>query len=64
MQENPGSKKQENTTRLNKYIAHCGVCSRRKAAELVKSGQIRVNGEIEKNPSYMVKDLDQVSYKR
>ncbi|MFT5800217.1 MAG: 23S rRNA pseudouridine2605 synthase, partial [Nonlabens sp.] len=25
--------------RLNKYVAHCGVCSRRAAAEIVKKGQ-------------------------
>lgn len=49
-------------TRLNKYIAHCGVCSRRKAADLVKAGQILVNGNVELNPSYMVKPEDQVTY--
>lgn len=49
--------------RLNKYIAHCGVCSRRKAAELVKSGQISVNGSIEENPSYLVIEGDKVEYK-
>ena len=49
--------------RLNKYIAHCGVCSRRKAAELVKEGLIKVNGVIEKNPAYEVQDRDKVYYK-
>lgn len=49
--------------RLNKYIAHSGVCSRRKAAELVKGGQVRVNGEVEKNPGYEVKPGDKVVYK-
>ena len=48
--------------RLNKYVAHCGITSRRKAAELVKSGQISVNGEKEVNPSYLVKEDDEVSY--
>lgn len=48
--------------RLNKYIAHCGVCSRRKAAELVKAGKIFVNGKMEQNPSYMVTDTDEVVY--
>ena len=32
--------------RLNKYIAHCGTASRRKADELVKKGLVRVNGNI------------------
>lgn len=49
-------------TRLNKYIAHCGVCSRRKAADLVKAGKIQVNGEVEINPSYMVSETDEVKY--
>jgi len=49
--------------RLNKYIAHSGVCSRRAAAELVKGGEIKVNGEIELNPSYMVEESDVVEYK-
>src|SRR5262245_50483635 len=30
---------------LNKFIAHCGVCSRRDAAELVKQGKVKVNNE-------------------
>ena len=48
--------------RLNKYIAHCGVCSRRKAAELVKSGKITVNNQVEINPAYEVKARDIVAY--
>ena len=48
--------------RLNKYIAHAGVCSRRKAADLVKEGKIKVNGMTEENPSYMVQPSDQVEY--
>lgn len=48
--------------RLNKYIAHCGVCSRRKAAEHVKNGDIKVNGTVELNPSYMVQAEDKVSF--
>ncbi|MBE5827116.1 MAG: rRNA pseudouridine synthase [Butyrivibrio sp.] len=30
--------------RLNKYIASCGVCSRRAADKLIESGRITVNG--------------------
>ena len=48
--------------RLNKYIAHSGICSRRKAAELVKNGFIKLNGVVEKNPSVMVEDSDKVEY--
>ncbi|MBT8191189.1 MAG: rRNA pseudouridine synthase [Saprospiraceae bacterium] len=48
--------------RLNKFIAHAGVCSRRKAAELVKSGYIKVNGEVETNPAIEVTRNDKVEY--
>jgi 23S rRNA pseudouridine2605 synthase len=48
--------------RLNKYIAHAGVCSRRKAADLVKSGLIKVNGAVETNPAIEVKEGDVVQY--
>ncbi len=34
--------------RLNKYIAQCGIASRRKADELIKQGRVRVNGQIVK----------------
>lgn len=49
--------------RLNKYVAHCGVCSRRKAAELVKNGEIEVNGKTQDNPAYVVQERDKVYYK-
>ena len=32
--------------RLQKYIAMCGVASRRAAEELIQRGQVRVNGEV------------------
>jgi 23S rRNA pseudouridine2605 synthase len=31
--------------RLNAYLARAGVCSRRKADELIKAGRVHVNGE-------------------
>lgn len=36
--------------RLNKTIAQAGYCSRRKADELIFSGQVLVNGCVEQNP--------------
>lgn len=54
---------EQSSFRLNKYISHCGITSRRKAAELVKSGQIMVNGIKELNPSYLVKEGDKIQYK-
>lgn len=32
--------------RLNRYIANAGVCSRRKADELIEAGVISINGEV------------------
>lgn len=31
--------------RLNKYLAHCGVCSRRDADRLIEQGKVLVNGQ-------------------
>lgn len=49
--------------RLNKFIAHAGVCNRRAAAELVKRGEIKVNGAVQTNPGYAVQPADIVLYK-
>lgn len=35
----------ENRTRLNKYLAECGVCSRREADKLIADGKVSVNGQ-------------------
>ncbi len=32
--------------RLNKYLAQCGVCSRREADKLIEQGKVLVNGQI------------------
>ncbi|MCB0587364.1 MAG: rRNA pseudouridine synthase, partial [Phaeodactylibacter sp.] len=49
--------------RLNKYVAHCGICSRRQAAEYVKQGEVSVNGEKITEPGYQVKEGDQVAFR-
>lgn len=33
-------------TRLNKYLAECGVCSRREADKLIEAGKVLVNGQV------------------
>ena len=45
---------------LNKFIAHSGVCSRREAAEIVKSGSVKVNDRIVKEPGFKVSYKDEV----
>lgn len=32
-------------TRLNKYLAECGLCSRREADKLIDQGRVYVNGQ-------------------
>lgn len=36
-------------TRLNKYLAECGVCSRREADKLIDQGRVKVNGQVAKS---------------
>lgn len=45
---------------LNKYIAHCGVCSRRDAAELIKEGKVKVNNELVTEPGHKVSAKDEI----
>jgi 23S rRNA pseudouridine2605 synthase len=45
---------------LNKFIAHCGVCARRDAAEMVKQGKVKVNGKLITEPGFKVTQKDEV----
>ena len=47
---------------LNKYLAHCGVCSRRDAVELIKGEKVKVNGKIITEPAHKVTDHDTVIF--
>lgn len=47
---------------LNKYVAHCGISSRRDAAALIKSGKVQVNGKVLTEPGYKVQPDDKVVY--
>jgi 23S rRNA pseudouridine2605 synthase len=46
--------------RLNKYIANAGIASRRKADELTKNGNVKINGHVMKEPGYDVLPDDTV----
>lgn len=46
--------------RLNRYLASCGVCSRRDADKLIEQGVVTVNGETAE-PGRKVTDKDQVA---
>ena len=39
---------------LNKYLAHCGICSRRDAVALIQEGKVKLNGKIATEPGYKV----------
>ncbi|MBP7848795.1 MAG: RNA-binding S4 domain-containing protein [Lentimicrobiaceae bacterium] len=46
--------------RLNKYIAHAGICSRREADTLIASGVVQVNGKVITEMGYKVMTGDKV----
>ena len=48
--------------RLNKYLADCGICSRREADDLIKAGCVTVNGEVVTTMGFKVKTTDKVMY--
>ena len=48
--------------RLNKYLADCGICSRREADDLIKAGCVMVNDEVITTMGYKVKTDDKVVY--
>jgi len=56
------SDNKETGMRLNKFVAHAGIGSRRKAADWVKAGKVKVNGVVEINPAYVVQDNDVVLF--
>ncbi|MCH5341782.1 MAG: rRNA pseudouridine synthase [Acetatifactor sp.] len=46
--------------RLNKFLAHCGICSRRDADRLIEQGEVQVNGALAK-PGQTIMETDQVT---
>lgn len=48
--------------RINKYLAECGVCSRRKADELVKDGRVSVNKKVVREVGTDVDETRDVVY--
>lgn len=51
------------TIRLNRYIANAGICNRREADELIKKGEIQLNGEVVKGMGIQIQPgKDRVTY--
>ncbi len=61
--EKERSKGNTDETRLNKYIANSGVCSRREADTLIGKGLVTVNGEVVTELGFKVQRGDKVTYK-
>src|SRR5690606_6638917 len=55
-------KSNPNETRLNKYIANSGICSRRDADLHIATGLVTVNGKVITEMGYKVKLDDEVRY--
>ena len=62
-QERSSQEPQEESVRLNKYIADSGLCSRREADELIASGQIKVNGKKVSEMGIRIQPGDTVTYR-
>jgi 23S rRNA pseudouridine2605 synthase len=56
-------KDNDESIRLNRFIAHSGVCSRREADELIRDGFISVNGKKVTDLGTKVSDRDDIRYK-
>ena len=53
----------KNEVRLQKYLADCGVASRRKCEEYILQGKVKVNGETVRELGVKVNpDRDKVMY--
>lgn len=46
--------------RLQRYLAQCGICSRRAAEELIRTGQVKVNGRVALLGQSVVPGIDKV----
>ena len=46
--------------RLQKYMAQCGVASRRHAEELIRSGNVRMNGQVVTEMGVLVSEEDRI----
>lgn len=53
----------DNMERLQKYIASCGVCSRRKAEEYIQNGLVSVNGSVVTEMGTKVSEGDVVRFR-
>jgi 23S rRNA pseudouridine2605 synthase len=62
MEEQEKSEGEGGLMRLNKYLAHCGICTRKEAVDLIKKGRVKVNDEVVLEPFYVVRPSDVIQY--
>ena len=48
--------------RLNQFIAHAGICSRREADQFIAAGVVSVNDEVVVEMGYRLKPTDSVKF--
>lgn len=48
--------------RLNQFLAHAGICSRREADKLIEAGVVKVNGEFITQMGFRVQETDIVKF--
>lgn len=48
--------------RLNKFLAHAGIASRREADNLIAAGLVEINGKVITEMGYKVQDADEVKF--
>lgn len=53
-------KSENSVSRLNKYLAHAGICSRRDADKLIEQGKVLVNGQ-RPSPGQSVSERDEIT---
>ena len=46
--------------RLQVFLSHNGVCSRREAMSMIQSGRVKINGQIQKEPSTQVEGCEEI----
>ena len=57
----PAIKKQDEIMPLNKALALGGISSRREAADIIKGGKVKVNGELILEPGFKVSPADNIT---
>lgn len=58
----PGKGNNPEPMPLNKFLAHCGVASRREAVSIIREGAVKVNGEVVTDPAHRVSEKDKVTH--